>query len=67
MYEHGPLYRMDDYTFAQLENWCQRECREDEWATVRDQVVNYLESVSEDDAEYSLNHGWAHILNLITS
>ena len=59
------LYRMDDQTFFHLGTWCERYYRLDEAVAKRDAIVAMLESMPVEDAEYSMNHGWPHVANLL--
>lgn len=62
----APKYQMDDRTFAHLTEWT--SANTDSWAEadlLRERMATYLESLSLDEAEYSLNHGWTHVRNLL--
>lgn len=58
-------YRMDDATREHLAAWCARNCREEDAEQTFDRIVAHLEALDAEDAEYSLSHGWQHILNLL--
>ena len=58
-------YIMDDATFQHLTDWCEQQLREDEFLAVRDQIINFLEASEVEDAEYSINHGWWHVHDLM--
>jgi hypothetical protein len=56
---------MDNATFEHLTAWCEREYSDRKVDGVRNAMVNLLESMDQDSAEYSLSHGWPHISNLL--
>jgi hypothetical protein len=58
-------YDMDDATYQHLTSWCDRQYREGEAELKREQMANLLQSMSPEDAEYSLSHGWSHVANLL--
>jgi len=59
-------YKIDDYTFSHLTDWCERETFvEDEALALRERIIAYLEALPTEDAEYSLDHGWPHVRSLV--
>ncbi len=60
-----PTYMMDDATFQHLTTWCDRQYRDDEATDKRNAIMEMLEAMPVEDAEYSLSHGWTHVANLL--
>ncbi len=60
-----PTYLMDDATFQHLTTFCDRFFRDDEATNKRNAVVSMLEAMPPEDAEYSLSHGWPHVVGLL--
>ena len=61
-----PKYQMDNSTWEHLTEWCQRNTHtEDEAQVLRDDIVQHLEALDVEDAEYSLNHGWTHVRDVM--
>ena len=58
-------YSMNDPTFDHLTAWCDSFYREEEATEKRNQILDMLEAMSPEDAEYSLAHGWQHVANLL--
>jgi hypothetical protein len=57
-------YRVDDATFISLSRWVDENVTNDpDGARIR--IVDFLESESEEDAEFHMGHGWDHIYRLI--
>ena len=60
------LYSMPDDTRRHLLAWCDRETMTGREAdALALSIITLLESFTEAEAEYSLNHGWAHVRNLL--
>jgi hypothetical protein len=58
-------YKLDDSTFEHLTAWCERESRDaDEALELRGKMIDYVQSLPVEDAEYSVSHGWPHVRNL---
>jgi hypothetical protein len=62
----APPYKLDDSTFEHLTAWCERETRTaDEALELRGKMIDYVQSLPVEDAEYSIGHGWPHVRNLV--
>jgi hypothetical protein len=59
------LYVMDDWTFQHLTVFLDHYCREEDVEEKREAVVSMLQAMPAEDAEYSLSHGWRHVLDLL--
>ena len=58
------IYQIDNATLSHLNEWCERNVREEDCEDVRNRILSYLEDCDTVDAEYSLSHGWQHIADL---
>ncbi len=58
-------YMMDDATFAHLTTWCYDHFWDEEAMERRNDIITMLEAMPDDDARYSLDHGWPHVANLL--
>ena len=58
------LYRMDDATLIHLTAWVDANVSERHHPNRRNELVDFLEAMDAEDAEYSISHGWSHVLNL---
>ncbi len=58
-------YWMDEATFQHLTTWCDSYFREEEATEKRNRMIEMLEAMPSEDAEYSMSHGWPHVANLL--